>query len=71
MTLNRYHHMSNSVDEKKATVKKSWLVPVKPEKMSWGHWLLRRLLVIFVLVTVVIIAGGLIFRDELIFHPYR
>ena len=63
--------MAHSADEKKPAAKKNWLVPVKPEKMSWGHWLLRRLVVVFVLVTVILIAGGLIFRDELIFHPYR
>ena len=60
--------MANSTDEKRKT-KKNWLIPVKPEKMSWSHWLLRRFLVVFGLTAVISIAGGLIFKDELIFHP--
>ena len=71
MVFNGCQNMSKSADEKKTAAKRNWLAPVKPEKMSWGHWLIRRLAVIFVLATVILIGGGLIFKDELIFHPYR
>ncbi|MDL2259376.1 alpha/beta hydrolase [Deltaproteobacteria bacterium OttesenSCG-928-K17] len=48
---------------------KNLIAPPKWEKGRFAPWLLKRILSILVLFSVILLAGGLIFKDRLIFHP--
>ena len=60
--------MPNSMEDRSPGPKRNWLIPVKSADISWGQWLLRRILVIFGLVALVCVVGGLTFKNDLIFH---
>lgn len=47
---------------------KNWLYPAKPEPGQWGPWLAKRLIVVVSLV-VILILGGIAYKNKLIFHP--
>lgn len=53
--------------EKKAT--RSWLAPAAPRPGQWPSWILKRLLTLLVTFSALVLGGGLIFKDRLIFHP--
>lgn len=48
---------------------KKWLIPAAPRPGQWKRWLLARLLTLFVTFSVLLLGGGLIFKDRLIFYP--
>lgn len=51
--------------------KYKWLAPPLPNKDKIGRWLLTRLAAILLLFSVILLGGGTLFKDRLIFHPVR
>lgn len=54
--------------ERKKSIRK-WIVPEAPRPGQWKRWILARLLVFFVTFSVLLLGGGLMFKNRLIFHP--
>ena len=48
-----------------------WLAPQLPEKEKLAFWLARRLLNIFIIFSILLLAFGWLFKDRLIFHPVK
>lgn len=48
--------------------KTSWLIPTKPDNLTWPRWIGARLIRMAILFLILFIGGGLIFKNHLIFY---